>query len=1280
MRAIGKAFLVLVCLVAALLFALLVFLRTESGRTTVLDLALPRIQNALAGKIRIGSISGDLFGNLEIHDIAIDDPESRPAIRVRKLVLRYSLLRVLQSARRIDEVRVEDGWVAVTRLSKLGKPATQAAAGKPFDLSLSRVVVDALVEAPPRTEQARVHAEGSLHLADTVDTQIDQLRAVWEPGAWLTANGKARIDGVHSVLSQVALTARIDLGKLPLEGARGLVDAYAEADGPLHALLARLRIKPRQGQIDATARIDLSRVTPSGRVAVRADAVDPWALWPRLPRGRLWLDVTLEREPRTLSIAGTGRVRGLALPGVAVEQVDLQMHTVNFEGSLALAARRSRIGQVALDLLTLRAEGDPKHLRLDVDSQGPARTRVVLRAHGAPRREGKRWVGADLSIDALRLARNGVVWRSTRAASVAIGDQVTLSGLALASGLQRLALDGSYRFADREVKATLQGDRLDAERLASLLAEDRHVPRTDLTLHVDAGGRLPLPRVDLTLSGWAYPPERYPHTQLRVEAHLAERTLKGEVTATAAGNALYARATLPFDARARAPLDGDAHLVLTLDRSTRQLWNDLVPQARSLVASFDDTRADLTISARGTYANPELEAHLVGTARSANAISGRSRLDLTYRDGRLGARLFARAVTDEKKRLGTLEAEAEAPIRLSLEQRRPRVAGLQQASVTGAVLLTGVDLALLRTVGVSLPADGKLDVRLLAGYAHGQLSADAEGLLDGLTFIRASGQAPLSSRPWRSIPATITAKIPAFPLSKVPRLAQGLSGELSGELRWTGSVDDPNASAELRATKLRFGASDFAQLDVSGTYDGKRVTGRAQALQGTRTALDLRVSLPLAADQPLALDARFDQLLIDLRSDDLPVVRRVRAVLDGEAHAKGTRAQPTLSGRLAVRDGVLGLTATSMEYRNVTLAASLRDQKIVLDQLLVHAGDGNARMYGNAVLEGLTLRTAELHVISQKFPISMNGLSGWLDTQVDAYANRDAGGTRVRLQIRDGTLKLPKISSRRSLQSTGPLKDVVFVDAPPDKKLPKVAQALTVEARAPGPFRLRSPEGAIDLGAILRLAPADQKITLWGSLSGLGGWIELFGRRYQVERLRIGFDGSPDFDPQLDIRLTRQVADAVIALEVYGSMRRPKLAFTSDPPVYGEAQVIGLIVSGDAGNQQVSERSLDQQAIGALSGLLVGRIKDELAPQLPLDVIKVDAGPTGTTRLEAGKFITDSIYVGYVLQLGGGQVTPRPINRNEAQVDYRFLRNYHLESRFGDAGAGSIDLYWSKRF
>src|SRR6185436_17907143 len=99
----------------------------------------------------------------------------------------------------------------------------------------------------------------------------------------------------------------------------------------------------------------------------------------------------------------------------------------------------------------------------------------------------------------------------------------------------------------------------------------------------------------------------------------------------------------------------------------------------------------------------------------------------------------------------------------------------------------------------------------------------------------------------------------------------------------------------------------------------------------------------------------------------------------------------------------------------------------------------------------------------------------------------------------------------------------------------------------------------------------------------------------------------------------------------------------AEPSIYSQAEIAAMILSGDSGASRVSERSLDSHVVGALSGIVVGKLRSRIAPHLPIDVLKVDVergAGREEARLEAGTYLTEALYVSYVHQfsvLGGAR-------------------------------------------
>jgi translocation and assembly module TamB len=82
-----------------------------------------------------------------------------------------------------------------------------------------------------------------------------------------------------------------------------------------------------------------------------------------------------------------------------------------------------------------------------------------------------------------------------------------------------------------------------------------------------------------------------------------------------------------------------------------------------------------------------------------------------------------------------------------------------------------------------------------------------------------------------------------------------------------------------------------------------------------------------------------------------------------------------------------------------------------------------------------------------------------------------------------------------------------------------------------------------------------------------------------------------------------------------------------------------------------------------------------------LDVISIEAGDQGTLEgatLEAGKYVTDDLYLGYAGKVGADPT--RYENSNAVRLEYQFAPRWSLEGVYGDAKSGSADIVWSRDY
>ena len=92
----------------------------------------------------------------------------------------------------------------------------------------------------------------------------------------------------------------------------------------------------------------------------------------------------------------------------------------------------------------------------------------------------------------------------------------------------------------------------------------------------------------------------------------------------------------------------------------------------------------------------------------------------------------------------------------------------------------------------------------------------------------------------------------------------------------------------------------------------------------------------------------------------------------------------------------------------------------------------------------------------------------------------------------------------------------------------------------------------------------------------MNGWLEILGRRYQIDRAQVSMSGEVPPNPLLDISISRKVEDATIYILVTGSAKKPVISFRSDPATYDQGQIIAMVLSGSSRGGG----SIQQQALG----------------------------------------------------------------------------------------------------
>jgi translocation and assembly module TamB len=252
-------------------------------------------------------------------------------------------------------------------------------------------------------------------------------------------------------------------------------------------------------------------------------------------------------------------------------------------------------------------------------------------------------------------------------------------------------------------------------------------------------------------------------------------------------------------------------------------------------------------------------------------------------------------------------------------------------------------------------------------------------------------------------------------------------------------------------------------------------------------------------------------------------------------------------------------------------------------------------------------------------------------------------------------------------------------------------RSLLIVVNAPRKLWVSGHDANIELG----LAPnfrvrVASEVEIFGQVLVKRGRIDAFGRRFDLKgETTLEFGGQPDH-PILDVTAQYQndVENITVLLTAKGPLDHLVIDVTSpNRPDLSRSQLFTLIITGhlqfgDSGSSGGSTGSAAANEASALiAGAIAGGLQKTLAKRLPLDVLTIDPGSSGGltgTQFEAGRYVTDRLYVGYVGRIGADPT--RYQNKNAVHVEYQLGSRWEFAGEYGDVGTGSADIMWKKSY
>ncbi|MDR1309545.1 MAG: translocation/assembly module TamB [Deltaproteobacteria bacterium] len=512
-----------------------------------------------------------------------------------------------------------------------------------------------------------------------------------------------------------------------------------------------------------------------------------------------------------------------------------------------------------------------------------------------------------------------------------------------------------------------------------------------------------------------------------------------------------------------------------------------------------------------------------------------------------------------------------------------------------------------------------------------------------------------------------------------------------------------------------------------GSFDLKAQLATPASLESLPRSLDVTATgkiAPSSMDGRISVSARrFREVSLDFRLPLVPAGQFFRPNPDGPLSASLVWKGPVapLWGLIGLADRSLtgeldlsaGLEGTLMNPRpKVRLyVANGTYQDLVMGLLLsdfnleVHEqGDGNLRLLAEAGdgLGGKLALEGTVRPLAMPPSISVRGQM----RRLAPLRRDDASAVITGLASLDGPFTALRIGARAVVEQAEINLDmakgrgsVTTLDL--DEKLTRVSHGptLDLDIDLPRQVFIRGKGLDSEWGGHISVSNPGGRIMLNGSLRPIRGTFDLLSKQFMFTGGDIQFLNNPRINPSINVELTRQTGTLMAQVKVTGTVSRPVLAFSSQPP-FPSDEVLSQVLFGKKVSQlsrvealQLANSLRVMAGLGGDLGLTVlGTMRDALG----LSVLRVgdgggssdnrilggssfrddlsrDDGVQGedSTTIEAGRYIGDNIYVGLEQNLSD--------NSTGVRVEVELAPNVSLQS-LTTSTSNRVGLGWKRDY
>jgi|GEM_PF-2621822 len=542
-----------------------------------------------------------------------------------------------------------------------------------------------------------------------------------------------------------------------------------------------------------------------------------------------------------------------------------------------------------------------------------------------------------------------------------------------------------------------------------------------------------------------------------------------------------------------------------------------------------------------------------------------------------------------------------------------------------------------------------------------------------------------------------------------------IGGVLSGGGRLTGTVEAPILSGELRWDNGRVADFAFEKWAVNFGYAGEKFSWNFTLHQTQDRFLSGEGFLPmnlsfnnagkiLYRDRPMRIQANTTDIDLAFLQTLTNRVRQVQGRLVFDVKLENTLAVPRPTGVLRILDGAFAVPEYGANYNDVQLAISIDSTAVKLVDFSLRSDKGELGITGQVNRTPTAITDANARLTANDLLMVRNrNMELRFDANITGVG--DSLGPRYRgdITIERSRFFLPAFQQRAVIklnetEKTAASADTVRQATPiAETSVQRWLRKLRGEIKINIPRNtwLRGPELNAEIsGALDFIQESLTEYSLFGTLNIIRGNYELYGKKFDIDKGQITFEGKPE-TPQFELA-ARHVFRSMsgdrekknIEVKISGDLNNPKIEFQRDnlsldtkETLEGKDALANLLFGVDFDQLLPGQRkgleneagaengAFSSAAMGLVSGLVSQELARSLGRSLNLDLIEFQSGEDiAKSSVLVGKYLTDNLFLSF-----GQEPEGRVVSLEWELLKFLFLQAAHGGEENRKTG---FDLIW----